>query len=349
MIRECIPPLLENKNLTREQAQQTMREIMSGQATPAQIAAFLVALKKKGETVEEVTALARVMIEFSKRIHPRVSGFLVDTCGTGGDKVKTFNVSTTSAFVVAAAGVPVAKHGNRSFTSKCGSADVMERLGVNLEMDPEKVERSIEEVGIGFIYAPNFHPAMKNVAPVRREIGVRTVFNILGPLTNPAGANAQLIGVCDLDLLEPMARSALALGARSVMTVHGLDGVDEISLTGTTAILSAKNGNMTTEEIEPEDIGFKKTRATNLSGSDPEQNARLTSRILSGNIGEEDPRVQTVLANAAAALVLSERAHDFREGIEIGTNTIKDGLALKTLHNLVEFSGGSTQRAKVLA
>src|SRR6266568_1350837 len=349
MIRECIPILLENRNLTREQTQETMKEIMSGQATPAQIGAFLVALKKKGETVEEVTALARVMIEFSRRIHPKVSDFLVDTCGTGGDRVKTFNVSTTSAFVVAAAGVPVAKHGNRSFTSKCGSADVMESLGLNLDMGPEQVEDAIEEVGIGFMYAPNFHPAMKSVAPVRRDIGVRTVFNILGPLTNPAGANAQLIGVCDLELLELMARSALALGARSVMTVHGLDGVDEISLTGTTAILSAKNGNITTEEIEPEDIGFKKTRATNLSGSDPEENARLTSRILSGNMGEEDPRVQTVLANAAAALVLSERAHDFREGIEIGTNTIKDGLALKTLHNLVEFSGGSTQRAKVLA
>jgi anthranilate phosphoribosyltransferase len=349
VIKECIPVLLENKNLTREQAQETMKEIMSGQATPAQIGAFLVALKKKGETIEEVTALARVMIDFSRRIHPKVSDFLVDTCGTGGDKVKTFNVSTTSAFVVAAAGVPVAKHGNRSFTSKCGSADVMERLGLNLDMDPEKVERSIEEVGIGFMYAPNFHPAMKNVAPVRREIGVRTVFNILGPLTNPAGANAQLIGVCDLDLLEPMARSALNLGARSVMTVHGLDGVDEISLTGTTAILSARNGHITMEEIEPEDIGFKKTRAKNLSGSDPEENARLTSRILSGDMGEEDPRVQTVLANAAAALVLSERAHDFREGIEIGTNTLKEGLALKTLYNLVEFSGGSTQRMKGLA
>src|SRR5213594_2097951 len=349
MIKECIPLLLENHELTSDQAKATMKEIMSGEATSSQVAAFLIGLKKKRETADEVTALAQVMREFSRRIHPKINGYLLDTCGTGGDRTKTFNVSTTAAFVIAAAGVPVAKHGNRSFTSKCGSADVLEQLGLNLNMEAGLVERAIEEIGIGFMFAPNFHPAMKNVAPVRREIGVRTVFNILGPLTNPAGANAQLIGVCDLDLLEPMARSALALGARSVMTVHGLDGVDEISLTGTTAILSAKNGNMTTEEIEPEDIGFKKTRATNLSGSDPEQNARLTSRILSGNIGEEDPRVQTVLANAAAALVLSERAHDFREGIEIGTNTIKDGLALKTLHNLVEFSGGSTQRAKVLA
>jgi len=326
-----------------------MKEIMSGQATPAQIGAFLVALKKKGETVEEVTALARVMIEFSRRIHPKVSDFLVDTCGTGGDRVKTFNVSTTSAFVVAAAGVPVAKHGNRSFTSKCGSADVMESLGLNLDMGPEQVEDAIEEVGIGFMYAPNFHPAMKSVAPVRRDIGVRTVFNILGPLTNPAGANAQLIGVCDLELLELMARAALNLGARSVMTVYGLDGLDEISLTGTTAILSAKNGNITTEEIEPGDIGFKKTRPGELRGSDPEENARLTNRILSGKLSEEDPRVQTVLANAAAALILAERAHDFREGVEIGTNVIKDGAGLKTMNALIEFSRKCDDSTKSMA
>ncbi len=340
---------MENRNLTREQAQETMKEIMSGQATPAQIGAFLVALKKKGETVEEVTALARVMIEFSRRIHPKVSDFLVDTCGTGGDRVKTFNVSTTSAFVVAAAGVPVAKHGNRSFTSKCGSADVMERLGLNLDMGPQQVEDAIEEVGIGFMYAPNFHPAMKSVAPVRRDIGVRTVFNILGPLTNPAGANAQLIGVCDLELLELMARAALNLGARSVMTVYGLDGLDEISLTGTTAILSAKNGNITTEEIEPRDLGFKKTRPGELRGSDPEENARLTNRILSGKISEEDPRVQTVIANAAAALILAERAHDFREGVEIGTNIIKDGAGLKTMNTLIEFSRKCDDSTKSMA
>src|SRR5213593_952455 len=321
-----------------------MKEIMSGQATPAQIAAFLVALKKKGETVEEMTALARVMISFSRRIHPKVSDFLVDTCGTGGDKIKTFNVSTTSAFVVAAAGIPVAKHGNRSFTSKCGSADLLERLGVNLEMDPEKVERSIEEVGIGFMYAPNFHPAMKNVAPVRREIGVRTVFNILGPLTNPAGANAQLIGVCDLDLLEPMARSALALGARSVMTVHGLDGIDEISLTGRTVILHATNGSFVLDEIEPEDLGFKRTQPRELGGSCPEENARLTSRILSGKMSRDDPRVQTVMANAAAAFILSEKAHDFSDGIEIASNIISEGAALGTLQTWL-----NSRRAEVLS
>ncbi len=325
-----------------------MKEIMSGQATPAQIGAFLIGLKKKGETVEEVTALAGVMRDFSRRIHPRFDGYLLDTCGTGGDKTKTFNVSTTSAFVVAAAGVPVAKHGNRSFTSRCGSADVLEQLGLNLYMDPERVERSIEEVGIGFMFAPNFHPAMKNVAPVRKEIGIRTVFNILGPLTNPAGANAQLIGVNDLDLLEPMARAAHNLGAKSVMTVYGLDGVDEISLTGKTAIIEIHNGDITMEEIEPEDLGFSKSTAEEVAGSDPEQNGRLTARILSGTLKTDDPRVGMVVANAAAGLVLCERAQDFKEGIEIGNNVLKEGKAFDTLHNLIEFSGGSTKRLKSL-
>jgi anthranilate phosphoribosyltransferase len=325
-----------------------MREILSGKATPSQIGAFLVALRNKGETVEEVTALARTMIDFSRRIHPEVGDFLVDTCGTGGDQVKTFNVSTTCAFVVAAAGIPVAKHGNRSFTSKCGSADVLEQLGMNLNMEPERVRESIEQVGIGFMFAPNFHPAMKNVAGIRKEIGVRTVFNILGPLTNPAGANAQLLGVCDLNLLEPMARAAIALGGKSVITVHGLDGTDEISLAGKTAILYAENDDITIDEIEPEDLGLSKTTVEEVRGSDPEQNARLTAKILSGKIDRKDPRVQIVLANSAAALVVSERAHDLKEGVEMGANIIEEGSGLMTLEELVEFSGGNVQHLRDL-
>src|SRR6059036_2230938 len=349
MIKECIPLLLENHELTSDQAKATMKEIMSGEATSSQVAAFLIGLKKKRATSDEVTALAQVMREFSRRIHPKINGYLLDTCGTGGDRTKTFNVSTTAAFVISAAGVPVAKHGNRSFTSKCGSADVLEQLGLNLNMEAELVERAIEEIGIGFMFAPNFHPAMKNVTSVRREIGVRTVFNILGPLTNPAGANAQLIGVCDLDLLEPMARAALDLGARSVMTVHGLDGVDEISLTGKTEILHATNGSFVLDEIEPEDLGFKRTQPRELGGSCPEENARLTSRILSGKMSRDDPRVQTVMANAAAAFILSEKAHDFSDGIEIASNIISDGAALGTLQDMVEFSVGSAQRIDSLA
>src|SRR5438445_13102073 len=261
MIREYIPVLLENHDLTREQAEAAMMDIMTGQATPSQISAFLIGLKKKGETVDEITAIARVMRSFSRTVNPKVEGYLLDTCGTGGDRTKTFNVSTTAAFVIAAAGVRVAKHGNRSFTSRCGSADLLEHLGVRLESEPAPVEKAIEELGIGFLFAPNFHPAMKNVALIRREIGVRTIFNILGTLTNPAGANAQLIGVYESELLEPMCVAAHNLGARSVMTVYGVDGVDEISLTGKTVIVKQQNGKTASEEILPEDLGIKETTA----------------------------------------------------------------------------------------
>jgi anthranilate phosphoribosyltransferase len=349
IIKECIPLLLDNHELTPDQAKATMKEIMSGEATSSQVAAFLIGLKKKRETADEVTALAQVMREFSHRIHPKINGYLLDTCGTGGDRTKTFNVSTTAAFVIAAAGVPVAKHGNRSFTSKCGSADVLEQLGLNLNMGADLVERAIEEIGIGFMFAPNFHPAMKNVASVRREIGVRTVFNILGPLTNPAGANAQLIGVYDSELLEPMCLAAHNLGAKSVMTVYGLDGVDEISITGKTIIVRRQNGRVFKEDVEPEDLGFKSSTAEEVAGSDPKENARLTAKILSGHLEQNDPRVQMVLANAAAGLVLCERVHSMREGVEIASKVVSDGKPFQTLYQLVEFSGGDTQRLNDLA
>lgn len=344
MIRECIPLLLDNHELTPDQARATMREIMSGEATSSQVAAFLIGLKKKRETAEEITALARAMRDFAKRISPRIDGYLLDTCGTGGDQTKTFNVSTTAAFVIAAAGVPVAKHGNRSFTSKCGSADVLEQLGLNLNMPPEMVAQAIEEIGIGFMFAPNFHPAMKNVAAVRKEIGVRTVFNILGPLTNPAGANAQVIGVYDRELLEPMCLAAHSLGARSVMTVYGLDGVDEISTTGKTMIVRCQNGNVGEEEVEPEDLGLKRVRVEQVAGSDPEANARLTAKILSGSLPKDDPRVQMVLANAAAGLVLCERVKSLREGVDMASRFVSDGIPFQTLRRLVQFSGGDSQK-----
>jgi anthranilate phosphoribosyltransferase len=349
MIREYIPVLLENHDLTREQAESAMMDIMTGQATPSQISAFLIGLKKKGETVDEITAIARVMRSFSRTVNPKVEGYLLDTCGTGGDKTKTFNVSTTAAFVIAAAGVRVAKHGNRSFTSRCGSADLLEQLGVRLEMEPALVEKAIEEIGIGFMFAPNFHPAMKNVASIRREIGVRTVFNILGPLTNPAGANAQLIGVYDSELLEPMCVAAHNLGARSVITVYGLDGVDEISLTGKTVIVRHHNGKTVREEILPEDLGLNKTTPEMLAGGDPEQNARLTARILSGHLGRNDPRVQIVAANAAAGLVLCEAAEDMRNGVELALNAVENGRGLRILRQLIELSGGNPDRLEIVA
>src|SRR5437899_5383005 len=266
MIREYIPVLLENRDLTREQDDAAMMHTTHGQTQSSQIPASLSALNKKGETVDEISAIARVMRSFGRTVNPKVDGYLLDTCGTGGDKTKTFNVSTTAAFVIAAAGVRVAKHGNRSFTSRCGSADVLEQLGVRLEVEPALVEKAIEEIGIGFMFAPNFHPAMKNVASIRREIGVRTIFNILGPLTNPAGANAQLIGVYESELLEPMCVAAHNLGAKSVMTVYGVDGVDEISLTGKTFIVKQQNGKTVREVILPGDLGLKETTAEMLAG-----------------------------------------------------------------------------------
>jgi len=324
-------------------------DIMTGQATPSQISAFLIGLKKKGETVDEITAIARVMRTFGRTVSPKVDGFLLDTCGTGGDRTKTFNVSTTAAFVIAAAGVRVAKHGNRSFTSRCGSADLLEQFGVKLDMEPGVVERSIEEIGIGFMFAPNYHPAMKNVASIRREIGVRTVFNILGPLTNPAGANAQIIGVYDPELLEPMCTAAHNLGAKSVMTVHGLDGVDEISLTGRTVLVSQVNGRTVREEISPADLGLSETTPKKIvAGGEPEENARITARILSGHLEKDDPRVQIVAANAAAGLFLCEEAADMKAGVELALNAIKDGKGLSILRQLIQLSGGNTQHLETM-
>jgi anthranilate phosphoribosyltransferase len=348
VIRECIPVLLDNRDLTGEEARTAMREIMSGEATPAQVAAFLVALKKKRETVEEVTALAETMREFSKRIHPRVEGCLLDTCGTGGDRTKTFNVSTTCAFVIAGAGVSVAKHGNRSFTSQCGSADVLERLGLNLNMSPETVERSIEQLGVGFMFAPNFHPAMRNVSTIRREVGVRTVFNILGPLTNPAGANTQLIGVYDQNLLRPMCQAAHNLGADAVMTVFGLDGTDEISISNKTIVARTQNGNIVEEEIEPEDFGIERAASSEVAGSGIDDNARITAMILSGTLKSSDPRLQIVLANAAAALFLCGKAKGLRDGMELAAKSVADKAAYRKLHDLISLSGGNVESLESL-
>src|SRR3990170_3089046 len=257
MIRESIQKLADRTNLTCEESSEAMIEIMSGKATNAQIAAFLTALRMKGETVEEIAAFAKVMRENCRRIHPTVNGRLLDTCATGGDKIKTFNVSTVSAFIIAGTGIAVAKHGNRSVTSRCGSADVLEQLGFNLKMKPQQVQDSIEQAGIGFMFAPAFHPAMKYAVEPRREIGIRTVFNILGPLTNPASANAQLLGVYDPKLTTPIAYALKKLGCEEAMVVHGLDGLDEISTVGRTAIAWLKEGEVATLETAPRDFGVK--------------------------------------------------------------------------------------------
>lgn len=349
LIQEAIEKLVNRQNLTYEESCKAMREIMSGVATPAQIAAFITSLRMKGETIEEIGAFASVMREFCHKIHPKVHGPLVDTCGTGGDKVKTFNVSTTAAFVTAGAEVTVAKHGNRSVTSKSGSADVLEKLGLNLNVKLETVERAIETVGVGFMFAPIFHPAMKNAAGPRREISIRTVFNLLGPLTNPAGADAQLIGVYDSALVEKMANVLKTLNLKEAMVVHGLDGLDEISTIGKTLIAWLKNEDIKIIEITPKDLGVKKVTQEEIIGTTPEESAELTFKILYGCLERGNPKRDIVVVNAAAGIVVGGKADDFRCGVELAQESIESGAAYKKLKTLIKFcDGGSLSKLEEL-
>jgi anthranilate phosphoribosyltransferase len=348
MIREGIQKLIDGANLPFEEAQGIMREVMSGEATNAQIAAFLAALRMKGETVEELIAFAAVMREHCRRIHPRVQGRLVDTCGTGGDKIKTFNISTAAAFVVAGTGVAIAKHGNRSVTSKSGSADVLEQLGLNLKMEPEAVQATIEQVGVGFMFAPAFHPAMKYAVQPRREIGIRTVFNVLGPLTNPAVANAQLLGVYDQQLTVPMAYALKKLGCEEAMVVHGLDGLDEISTIGKTAIAWLREGEVATMETAPKDFGVKQVRIADVKGTTPDESAEILFKILSGQRSLEDPKTEIVLVNSAAGIVVGGKAEDFNYGMELARESIESGAAYKKLKALIRASGGDLSKLEEL-
>ena len=348
MIREGIKKLIEKTNLTFEESKEIIREVMSGKATNAQIAAFLTALRMKGETVEELIAFATVMRECCRRIYPHVKGRLVDTCGTGGDKTKTFNISTAAAFVIAGAGVAIAKHGNRSVTSKSGSADVLEKLGLNLKMTPEEVQATIEQVGVGFMFAPAFHPAMKYAVEPRREIGIRTVFNVLGPLTNPASANAQLLGVYDVKLTEPMAYALKRLGCEEAMVVHGLDGLDEISTLGKTAIAWLKGGKVTTIETVPSDFGVKQARMEDIKGTTPEKSAEILFMILNGNCTINDPKTEVVLVNSAAGIMVGGKAEDFRYGMELARESIESGAAYKKLKALISASGGDLSKLEEL-
>jgi anthranilate phosphoribosyltransferase len=344
MIREGIQKLIDGANLTFGESQEIMREVMSGKATNAQIAAFLTALRLKGETVEERVASAAVMREHCRRIHPRVEGRLVDTCGTGGDKIKTFNISTTAAFVVAGAGVAIAKHGNRSVTS----ADVLERLGLNLNMKPEAVQGTIEQVGVGFMFAPAFHPAMKYAIQPRREIGIRTIFNILGPLTNPASANAQLLGVYDSKLTAPMAYALKELGCEEAMVVHGLDGLDEISTLGRTAIAWLKEGKVATIETAPKDFGVKQARIDDIKGTTPDESAEILFKILSGSCAVDDPKTEIVLVNSAAGIIVGGKADDFNYGMTVARKSIESGAAYKKLKALITASGGDLAKLEEL-
>jgi anthranilate phosphoribosyltransferase len=349
MIREAVQLLVDRKDLPFELAQQSMREIMTGEATPSQLAAFLTSLRMKGETVDEITALAMVMRENAVRISPQVGGRMVDTCGTGGDRLKTFNVSTCAALVAAGAGVPIAKHGNRSVTSKCGSADVLEAVGVNLNVPPLIVQKSIEQAGIGFMFAPAFHPAMKNAIVPRREIGIRTVFNILGPLTNPANASAQVLGVYDPKLVEPMAEALRKLGIEEAIVAHGIDGLDEISTVGKTKLAWLKDGEIATKEISPRDLNLKQAKPSEISGFDVEQSTRLLVNLLNGKEKKQSARLQMVLANATAAIVVGGRADDLASGIEVGGESIESGKAYGKLKALIDSTNGDKSRLNRIA
>ncbi len=342
MIQDAIRALVDRRDLTEEQLSNVVGEIVSGEVTPAQIGGFLVALRNKGEKANEIGALATALREYSVPIRPRVRGRVIDTCGTGGDSVKTFNVSTISALVAAGGGAFVAKHGGRSVTSKCGSADLLERLGFKVEMEPLRVQESIERIGIGFMFAPSFHPAMRRVAPVRRELGIRTVFNLLGPLINPAGVDAQLVGVYSPGLVPLIAEVLSKLRTEEAIVVHALEGMDEISVTGKTLVSWLREGEITTEEYEPRDFGILEG-ARLAEVSDGEDPVRSTLDILSAG-SVRGAKQQMVLANAAGALVVAGRAKTFPEGVELAKNSILGGAAYKKLEELVKFSGGEPTR-----
>lgn len=335
MIKEAITRIVEKNDLNENEMMEVMGEIMEGKATPAQIGAFITALRIKGETVDEVTGAARIMRQKATKINA-CSPVIVDTCGTGGDGMHTFNISTTAAFVVAAAGLTVAKHGNRAVSSGCGSADLLEALGVNIDASPEIVEECIQHAGIGFLFAPKLHSAMKHAIGPRREIGIRTIFNMLGPLTNPAGATSQLIGVYSPELTEMFAGVLKKMGSRRAFIVHGSDGLDEATVTGETRVSELKDGLITTYNINPVDFFDESFTGDALRGGDASFNAEITKSILSGQ--RRGACRAIVLLNAALAIVAGEKAASIQEGIQIAEECIDSGAALKKLHALIELS-----------
>ncbi|MBO2520407.1 MAG: anthranilate phosphoribosyltransferase [Firmicutes bacterium] len=334
MIQEAIRKAVEGVHLTEDEAAAAMEAIMEGEATPAQIAAFITALRIKGETVDEIAGCARVMREKAAKITPRRTP-LVDTCGTGGDGANTFNISTAAAFVAAAAGAAVAKHGNRSVSSRCGSADVLEALGVRIDLTPDAVRECIDQVGIGFLFAPLFHSSMRHAVGPRKEIGIRSVFNVLGPLTNPASAQAQVVGVYDAALTEPLARVLGRLSVREAYVVHGQPRLDEISISGETQVSHLKDGEVHTFRIRPEDAGLKTWPAETIAGGDAQHNAAIIRSVLKG---KEGPQRDVVLLNAAAALLVAGLAKDLMDGVARAAESIDRGRAYEKLEALIEFT-----------
>ncbi len=334
MFRENLNRIVQGNDLSETQMSQMITEIFSGNATDAQIGALMAALATKGETFEELAGAARAMRRKAHRIQASAST-IVDTCGTGGDGAQTFNISTTTAFVVAGCGVTVAKHGNRSVSSQCGSADLLETLGVKLDTDPEIVEEAVQEIGIGFLFAPLYHGAMRHAAKARKEVGLRSIFNMLGPLTNPAGANCQLLGVFAPELTEMFAHALQLLGAKRAFVVHGHDGLDEISVCAPTRISELNNGLIRTYDISPEQFFGKLADSSELLGGNPEENAKITRNLLDG---EKGPKRDVVLLNAAAALVAAEQAENLHEGIRMSEISIDGGNATEKLEALIKFT-----------
>ena len=333
MIQDAIESAVSGRSLSTEQAAEAMELIMTGEATPAQFGALVTALRMKGETVDEIVGMARVMRE--KSLHVEVEGVVVDTAGTGGDSSGSFNISTTAALVAAGAGAKVAKHGNRAMSGSTGSADVLEALGVKIALSPESVAKCITEVGFGFMFAQGFHPSMRFAAGPRREIGIRTVFNILGPLTNPAGADRQVIGVADPSLARRMAESLGRLGSHKALIVHGTDGIDELSISAPSSVWSLANGEVVESEVSPEQLGLRLASLESIRIDSPESSAAMARGVLSGEYG---PARDVVLMNASAALVAADVARDLVEGVELAARSIDHGNALAKLDQLVELS-----------
>ena len=334
MIKDAISKLADRLNLSEKEAEEVLLEIMDGAATPAQIAAYLMGLRMKGETVEEIAGSAKAMRSRATRIQAG-DPHVVDTCGTGGDRAHTFNISTTAAFVVAGGGLTVAKHGNRSVSSKSGSADVLTALGVRIDLPTDRVADCLNEVGIGFLFAPLFHGAMKHCAAPRQEMGVRTLLNILGPLTNPAGASIQVLGVYDASLTELLAKVLVHLGTQHCFVVHGMDGLDEVTLSDRTQVSEGKAGRVSSYHLDPSDFGLKRVPLKELVGGTAEENAQITREILQGRKG---PKREVVCLNAAPALVAGEKAKTLQEGFQLAGRIIDTGAAMQKLERLIEFT-----------
>lgn len=327
--------LVAGRSLSREQAHDLMTQVMAGAVPAARLAGLLIALRAKGETVAEITGLAQAMRENAVGVVPRRDD-VVDTCGTGGDGLGTFNISTATAFVAAAMGCGVAKHGNRAVSSACGSADVLEALGLEVSLDATRAAALVDEIGLGFLFAPDLHPAMKHAMPARRALGVRTVFNVLGPLTNPAGARRQLLGVFAADLCEPLARVLGALGAEKAFVVHGADGLDEVSLTGPTRVACWRDGGVEIEDFDPRDVGLPLCRPEDLQGGDAAHNAAIISAVLAGATG---PTADIVALNAAFVAVVADLAPDVAGGLELARRKLADGSARAVLERLRKRTG----------